>query len=136
MSVIPHKEERFLFVVYPHICFAAAVAMYYILGLLRSISTSLLRVSKVSPLKTSHPLTFLKNKTELLGSLFTTIVVVAVVVLSISRTSSIVVNYRAPIKLFGELYEKELSENISEQHFPGVDQGKNIYYSMYIIRMS
>jgi len=44
--------------------------------------------------------------------------------MSVSRTSSIVINYRAPIKLFGELYEKEIDQNISEKHFPGVDQGK------------
>lgn len=61
-----------------------------------------------------------------MGSLFATVLVVVVVVLSISRTSSIVINYRAPIKLFGELYEKELTENISEKHFPGVSQGNYI----------
>ncbi len=59
----------------------------------------------------------------MLGALFAIVVAVAVVSLSLSRTSSIVINYRAPIKLFGELYEKELTEHISEKHFPGVDQG-------------
>jgi alpha-1,2-mannosyltransferase len=108
MSAIPHKEERFLFVVYPHICFAAAIAMYYILGLMRGISASILRASK--------------SKESVLGSLFAAVVVVVVVLLSLSRTSSIVINYRAPIQLFGELYEKELTEHISEKHFPGVAQ--------------
>lgn len=48
MSAIPHKEERFLFVVYPHLCLAAAVAMHYIIQILRKISSSILKVSKVS----------------------------------------------------------------------------------------
>ncbi len=50
MSAIPHKEERFLFVVYPHLCFAAAIAFYYILSLMRGIAAKLgaVEVSSVS----------------------------------------------------------------------------------------
>jgi alpha-1,2-mannosyltransferase len=127
MSAIPHKEERFLFVVYPHICFAAAIAMYYILGLMRGISASILRASKVSSTNAQLKLTnTFQSKESVLGSLFAAVVVVVVVLLSLSRTSSIVINYRAPIQLFGELYEKELTEHISDKHFPGVEQGNNI----------
>lgn len=69
----PHKEERFLFVVYPLLCLCAAVASYELCRRWR-----------------------LTRTLERLGA-------VAFVVLSVSRSASLVVNYRAPLVVWQQL---------------------------------
>uniref|UniRef100_A0A6B2L1M8 Mannosyltransferase n=1 Tax=Arcella intermedia TaxID=1963864 RepID=A0A6B2L1M8_9EUKA len=90
MSSIPHKEERFLFVVYPHLCFSAALTLTSISNFLKSF-----------------------KKTNKLASAFILLLIVSMSVISVSRTVSLYQNYSAPIHIY-----KQLSGELTQNHFP------------------
>lgn len=77
-SSMPHKEERFMFVIYPLICFTAALPV-----------TALC-------FATRFPIRKLRNG---LGVLF----LICFGLLSISRSASLLLNYRAPLRVYQEL---------------------------------
>lgn len=89
MSIIPHKEERFLFVIYPWICVAAALA-------LSAISRIFIGIPK------------------LIGMLIA-LALLVIVVLSVSRTASLYFNYEAPNALYTHLYQLETETKIEEK---------------------
>ena len=72
----PHKEERFLFPVYPLVALSAAVSLHC----LASCQTSIFKVLK-------YP------------------ILLSFIVLSLSRTVAIVKNYHAPLDVYKKLYE-------------------------------
>jgi len=83
MTYLPHKEERFLFVVYPFICLAGAVSLHYTLNIIESTVNWI----------------FGKGGKGLSGFLcFSFIFLFSVV--SISRIYSTYINYTAPIDTF------------------------------------
>ncbi|KAF2077253.1 hypothetical protein CYY_001442 [Polysphondylium violaceum] len=83
MTYLPHKEERFLFVVYPFICLAGAVSLSYVLNIIESTINWM----------------FGKGGKGLSRFLcFSFILVFSL--LSVSRIYSTYVNYTAPIDLF------------------------------------
>ena len=95
MLRMPHKEQRFLFVIYPLICLAAAITVHYLMSLLDmffSIFPSFLK-------KLLH-----RRVTTLLLSLL----LLSFLALSLSRIVSLNVNYGAPLRVYTHLYEEEL----------------------------
>jgi alpha-1,2-mannosyltransferase len=84
MSFIPHKEERFLFVIYPWICFAAALSL-----------------TCISSMFESWP--------KFIGTVLALILLV-IVALSVSRSASLYFNYEAPTSVYTYLYYKETAE--------------------------
>lgn len=86
MSLVPHKEERFLFVIYPWLCVAAALAL-----------------SSVSRIFSTYP--------KLIGSLIALLLLVIVAV-SVSRTASMYFNYEAPNSLYTHLHRLETDAKI------------------------
>jgi alpha-1,2-mannosyltransferase len=89
MWVQPHKEERFIFIVYPFMCLAAALSLTAIVGGLRRV----LNASKNSSCK------------ALVGLLVWVSLGVYVMV-SVSRMASLVDNYQAPLTVFQRLHEE------------------------------
>lgn len=81
-----HKEERFLFPVYPLLCFNAAVALYFIRAFLEQIY---LRVTR-SPYRTS--------RTILFSSVMLVPLLVSVL-LGLGRTLAVVHHYGAPMDI-------------------------------------
>ncbi|KAI0094255.1 glycosyltransferase family 22 protein [Irpex rosettiformis] len=90
----PHKEERFMFPVYPLICFNAAVCLYLVRGWME---TAYVAYTK-SPYRASQAIIF---------SRFTLSVVTATSVISISRGIALYKYYHAPMALtnYFEAYE-------------------------------
>jgi alpha-1,2-mannosyltransferase len=84
MFSMPHKEERFLFIIYPAICLAAAYSLFSLHTFLRRILSS--QFSDV-----------------LLGS-----VMLLIATFSISRSYSLILNYSAPFSVYSAL-ESHLS---------------------------
>ncbi|TPX60331.1 hypothetical protein PhCBS80983_g01858 [Powellomyces hirtus] len=80
----PHKEERFLFVVYPLICLNAAMTLFVVGSWINAISARFTLPSTASKITSSCIWTFL--------ALFTAV--------SLSRTLALYLHYHAPIDVF------------------------------------
>jgi len=81
MSYIPHKEERFLFVIYPWICVAAALTLSTITKLFA-------------------------NWEKLVGT-SVAFLLLFIVALSVARNGAMYINYEAPISVYTHLYSIE-----------------------------
>jgi len=96
----PHKEERFLFVIYPLIIFNAAVSIFSIRRII-SIFTQFVHY---------------KNGKKLakfaIGSMFS-----IYSVLSISRNLSLYINYSAPMKVYSYLNSQEMLEEFQSYNY-------------------
>mmetsp|Transcript_18208 Transcript_18208/g.46227 ORF Transcript_18208/g.46227 Transcript_18208/m.46227 type:complete len:632 (-) Transcript_18208:55-1950(-) len=95
MSCQPHKEERFLFVIYPLICLAAAASLVILLNILQALCGAFLQ-------RTASTSFVLK-----LGAVVAFVVVFSFVALSFSRVISLNVNYSAPVLTYTHLYTSE-----------------------------
>ncbi|EPQ60356.1 hypothetical protein GLOTRDRAFT_135064 [Gloeophyllum trabeum ATCC 11539] len=95
LTLQPHKEERFMFPGYPLICFNAAVALYLIRGW---IEVAFIKVTG-SPYRAS---------TTSIFRTFTSSVVFAAIILSLSRTVALYQYYHAPISVTYQLQGQEL----------------------------
>lgn len=107
MSLIPHKEERFLFVIYPWLCVAAALAL-----------------SAISRIFGGFP--------KLIG-LFIALVLLVVIAVSVSRTASLYFNYEAPNSLYTHLHQMETDikiEALIEDVKKKVEQESNQFNSL------
>jgi len=90
-SKVPHKEERFLFVIYPLICFAGAISFCGVLD----IAMNLLGV-------------ILRKKRAMKGRTILAIIICGIIVaLSVSRTVGLRVNYGAPMHLYKDFYNSK-----------------------------
>ncbi|KAG8979693.1 mannosyltransferase, partial [Tulasnella sp. 427] len=95
LTAQPHKEERFMFPIYPLLCFNAAVALY----LVRSwMEVAYIKVTS-SPYKASKSSLF---------STFTLWVIMITSLISISRTFGLVKYYHAPLDVVFHLQNTEL----------------------------
>ncbi|KAH8099315.1 asparagine-linked glycosylation 9 protein isoform a [Cristinia sonorae] len=95
MTAQPHKEERFMFPIYPLICFNAAVTVYLMRGWLEAAYIKFTQ----SPYKASRATMF---------SRFTLSVVTAFMVLSVTRTLALWEYYHAPMTIAYRLESQEL----------------------------
>jgi len=98
MTLQKHKEERFLFVIYHLICFLGACTTSVMLSVLQLVYTNLYTYRNGKMLLS--PFTFSRYLSRL--------ICIIVILLALSRTISIHVNYGAPIKLYTHLYRFEL----------------------------
>jgi alpha-1,2-mannosyltransferase len=98
---LEHKEERFLFVIYPLFCLAASLSVVILLSVLGAISSALSRRYE----KANIPSLVLKIATSLFCFLFIT--------LSLSRCAAMYRNYRAPYDVYGYLERVELRDRSS-----------------------
>lgn len=89
MSTVSHKEERFMFVIYPFIFFLAAITMQTSYEILKSIK-----------------FLFIFKKPFLFG------IAMIILLFSISRTTSLYYNYDAPMNLYYHLWKIESHQNI------------------------
>ncbi|XP_062521417.1 alpha-1,2-mannosyltransferase ALG9-like isoform X2 [Corticium candelabrum] len=107
----PHKEERFLFPVYPLICLAAAVSLHNLLEVLDKVGRAwqLLRpfLSSLRVVKYA--------------------VVTMFVLLSISRSLALFKGYHAPLELYGQLYKHTQTTQLSQNRPYNVCIGKEWY---------
>jgi len=94
----PHKEERFLFPIYPTLCFGASVALEEILMV--SIKVLTLVRPKV---KVPSP-----NKVRLLGF----VLLSPFAVISVSRSFALHHNYSAPLDLYQHFYYHHMSKDM------------------------
>jgi alpha-1,2-mannosyltransferase len=105
---LPHKEERFLFVVYPVCCLAAAVTLEYSLQIVDYIFYGSNIIEDKSTKNRSFDIVTLPEPI-LRRSIFTRIIAVLIiitaVIVSLSRTISVISNYRAPLDVYAKLSE-------------------------------
>jgi len=108
-TTLPHKEERFLFVVYPLCCVAAAIALEYLIQAVEYLwfGDKQICTQEQQPLnKKSIDITTLIEPTMKrsgLGRVLMFLVLSAVVVLGLSRTIAMVTNYGAPLTVYAQL---------------------------------
>ncbi|GJJ13352.1 hypothetical protein Clacol_007604 [Clathrus columnatus] len=95
LSVQPHKEERFMFPIYPLLCFNAATTLYLMKGWLEA---SFISITK-SPYRASKSLLF---------RTFTTSVIILSIVVSISRILALTRYYHAPLDVASHFEAVEL----------------------------
>ncbi|KAG4090051.1 hypothetical protein H8356DRAFT_1714793 [Neocallimastix lanati (nom. inval.)] len=108
----PHKEERFLFVIYPLIVFNAAVSIFSIRRII-TIFTQFVHYKNGKKLA--------RITIGLIFSVYS--------VLSVSRSLSLYVNYSAPMKVYSYLNSKEMLEELqSFDHNLTVCVGKEWYH--------
>ena len=109
----PHKEERFLYVVYPLICYHAAICVMALYSLAEGV---LKRFFKLSPASTSDLLT---SAIYLLIGITT--------FLSFSRLAAIYVNYHGSLDVYSHLGREVLLPNVTEAGPVTVCVGKEWY---------
>lgn len=95
MFKMPHKEERFLFIIYPHMALCAAQFLSQTLHIFRSRSPS---SSPSSPSSSSRWNLFQKTVVFLVVAVYTT--------LGVSRTYATMNNYNAPLSVYRSLYSE------------------------------
>ncbi|KAJ3094161.1 mannosyltransferase, partial [Physocladia obscura] len=92
----PHKEERFIFVIYPLIAFAAAISTHLAIKILGILLHGTLTISKNKSSRAKpRPLwqsVIVYSVTVMIAAVF--------IVLSLSRTVAMVQNYGAPFKIY------------------------------------
>jgi alpha-1,2-mannosyltransferase len=121
LSVLPHKEERFLFVVYPMCCLAGAIALEYLLQCIDYVF--ILGKSKMFDQKKdltsygaerdidvktiSEPVT---NR-SVLGHTLCILIVLIIAYIGLSRTVNMIVSYRAPLNIYSKLSQYILTND-------------------------
>ncbi|KAL0951587.1 hypothetical protein HGRIS_008268 [Hohenbuehelia grisea] len=95
LTIQPHKEERFMFPAYPLLCLNAAVALYLVRGWQEQIFIKLTN----SPYKASQTYIF-RN--------FTSSVILATAIISISRILALFKYYHAPLSIAFAFETEEL----------------------------
>ncbi|KAG8968253.1 mannosyltransferase [Tulasnella sp. 425] len=119
LTMQAHKEERFMFPIYPLLCFNAAVALYLVRGWM-----------EVAYIKaTSSP--YKASRSSIFGT-FTLWVILITSFISISRTLSSIMYYHAPLDAVFNLQNAELPRLLNVTNLlitpppaGSVDDGKN-----------
>ncbi|KAJ3217341.1 mannosyltransferase [Clydaea vesicula] len=92
----PHKEERFMFVVYPMICFNASMTLYFI-----ERHVEMFRLPR-----------FISN---VFSKVFSPTILVVFVVLSLSRSASLYYNYHSPISVYKSFYNETQNLDVEKR---------------------
>ncbi|KAF0412292.1 glycosyltransferase family 22 protein [Gigaspora margarita] len=101
----PHKEERFLFVIYPLVCLNAAIAIFLVRGW---VDKFLLALSKNIPYGINRRC-YLK--------LFTITIFLISGVTSISRVFALYFHYNAPMSIYRHFYYVEIPQQVENHKF-------------------
>lgn len=109
-TALPHKEERFLYVVYPLMCLAAAAT-------LAPMHLSAAVFKKFLP----------KKLARRLSRAATAVVVLTTVALSLSRSAALVINYGAPMRLYRHLPQIPEDANATNSNIVSVCVGEEWY---------
>lgn len=130
MFYLPHKEERFLFVIYPLICLSAALSIILLVHLLVSIVTALV----------SHHIMIMKfliyfikqgsgeSTRTFVKRIFIVVIIVIFVTLSASRAVSLTKNYGNAAEVYKHLSSNELHNQVlPESKIVNVCVGKEWY---------
>lgn len=92
MSALPHKEERFLYIVYPHLCLAAAGTTASIANFLEAIF---------------HLFFKKRSLARWCGKAARRAILCCACALSIARTMALLIHYRAPMVIYTKLPKLE-----------------------------
>ncbi|KAL0044650.1 hypothetical protein WJX82_004234 [Trebouxia sp. C0006] len=111
ITALPHKEERFMYVIYPLMCLAAATT----LASFRTLTSTIL--GKL----------FSRRFARWISRGATAVVVIAIVVLSLSRSIALVVNYGAPMRLYSQLPQIPEEANMTNSDVVSVCVGDEWY---------
>jgi alpha-1,2-mannosyltransferase len=111
-TVIKHKEERFLFVVYPTICLAAAIT----LELIAQIVDFLFLGNKFAQIsKGDSSKGVIYPKRSFFSYILVGLALFVFTLLGISRTAAVFTNYHAPFIIYGNLYNDLIREGKSNE---------------------
>jgi len=112
MFYLPHKEERFLFVIYPLICLCASISIMVLVHFVLAVIGALMRPSESS-------LTFIKR-------FLLSVILIVFISLSVSRAVSLTHNYGNASQLYTHMSTNELQE-VSADSVKNICVGKEWY---------
>jgi alpha-1,2-mannosyltransferase len=156
-SIVKHKEERFMYVVYPIICLSGALSIELLAQIVNTLifeskltstnitstatttttsTTSTITTTTTTTTTTNHQhnhhqhnhhqhnntTTNFINKESIrrdrhfLIYFFQGLIIVIICLIGISRTVAIVVNYRAPLEVYGHLSQHLIRENVTKSN--------------------
>ncbi|EFA83645.1 glycosyltransferase [Heterostelium album PN500] len=119
MTYLPHKEERFLFVIYPFICLTAAITIYLVINILKQLFLNDSYSHKKSDDNNQQVDSGFKRFIRSLNLFLQVMVVVLFFGLSASRIFSTYRNYTGAIDTYTYLYDHELRRgDTTEPLFP------------------
>merc|ERR1712032_599704 len=98
MFYLPHKEERFLFVIYPLICLCASCSLMVLVHFLVALVSALFRPRRSF-------LTFTKR-------FVLSVILIAFISLSVSRAVSLTHNYGSASQLYTHMSTNPLQEDV------------------------
>eukprot|EP00742_Colponemidia_sp_Colp-10_P010632 GILJ01011695.1.p1 GENE.GILJ01011695.1~~GILJ01011695.1.p1 ORF type:complete len:594 (-),score=54.56 GILJ01011695.1:88-1836(-) len=110
MSCLPHKEERFIYPVYPTVCLCGAITTSLVYQSIRGPIDSVAESKK-----TDKPLSKGSSVRSFVGGAFLLAVVTVAVVASLSRSASLVLNYNAPLNVWQQLSQQQLRTGSATQ---------------------
>ena len=93
---LEHKEERFLFVIYPLFCLAAALTLVILLSVIGTLSSAIMPRARKA------------NFSSFVVNSALVVVLVVFIALSVSRCVGLYHNYRAPFDVYTHLEREEL----------------------------
>ncbi|KAG9304165.1 hypothetical protein G9A89_019727 [Geosiphon pyriformis] len=108
--LIPHKEERFLYVVYPLVCLNAAVCLFLARGWVDRFLFEVQILNKA------------RNRRKQMLTGLTSVIILVSVVISASRITALYQHYYAPVTIYKHFYYEE----IPSQELTNVDDNKEI----------
>ncbi|EGG14046.1 glycosyltransferase [Cavenderia fasciculata] len=129
MTYLPHKEERFLFVIYPFICLSASVTLYLVANFISDLYKYQSRLSTKSTDDESKKKSTAAGQSSLLLTILGLLnflvdlsikaVVLLFIALSVSRIYATFRNYDASIEAYGFLYDDVLrAGDVTDIQFP------------------
>lgn len=115
MLYLPHKEERFLFVIYPMICLSASLALVFLSEVFEVTMNAFLGFA------------FRSNRIRAIRKLTTILVFAIFLTLSFSRIFALTIYYRAPLQVYSTLNDELKSANALKDGNVNICVGKEWY---------
>ncbi|CAG8576594.1 11353_t:CDS:2 [Acaulospora morrowiae] len=112
----PHKEERFLFVVYPLLCLNAAVAMFLVRGWFDQLLVFL----------SDGNMPYMSTRRSYM-KIFTISILIVAGFISILRVEALYFHYNAPMAVYNHFYYVEIPQQIETHNIqPNLDNPINL----------
>ncbi|KAL9651032.1 hypothetical protein ABK040_012776 [Willaertia magna] len=115
MTSLPHKEERFMFVVYPVLCLCGGVSIEFILQILdiliyknNSIKITIESIKEDDAIQNVdiYKMGTVRTRRSIFTNIVMFLIITLIAVIGLSRTLSNVKNFSAPLRVYSNLHQE------------------------------